>query len=101
MKIEFVKNAASWGFGYMMGQQVDVMKAFGKEMIEMGLAIEIEEGDSDIPADFPGKKVLEDNGFESLAEVRKIAQPETLQEITGIGKGLSARIIEWFEKEGK
>ena len=101
MKIQFIKPAASWGFGYVQGAEIDCSKAFGKEMIELGLAVEIEEGDTDIPHDFPGRKTLEDNGFTSLAEVRKIADPETLQEITGIGKGLSARIIEWFEKEGK
>lgn len=100
MKIEFVKNAAPYGFGYMMGAQLDCSRAFAKEMVELGLAIELDDVDGDLPADFPGRKALVDNGFKSIAEIKRIATIEALQEIKGIGKNLAAQIIETLNAAG-
>lgn len=94
MKIEFVKNAASWGFAYMKGHELNCTRAFGKEMVELGLAIELDDADGDLPPDFPGRKTLLEYGIKSLDEVRRIATPEALQEIKGIGKKLAEQIIE-------
>ena len=93
MKIQFVRPTSPIGYGYSDGQELVCAKAFGKEMIELGYAIELEEGNTDIPMDFPGRKVLEENGILSMAELKRIATVEHLTEIKGIGNKLAESII--------
>lgn len=94
MKIQFVKSAVGHGYGYMTGAEVDCNKAWGKEMIELGLAIELDDSEGDLPVDFPGRRVLVENGFQSLQEVKRIATVDQLIEIKGIGKKLAEQIVE-------
>jgi ERCC4-type nuclease len=96
MKIQFTKPAIPLGYAYSDGDEVDVNKAFGKEMVNLGYAVELEEGDTDIPSNFPGRKILEANGILTMAEVKKIATIEHLAELKGIGKKTAEEIVAFF-----
>jgi hypothetical protein len=101
MKIQFTKPTIPLGYAYADGHIIDVAKPFGREMVNLGYAIELEEGNTDIPSDFPGRKILEENGILTLSEVKKIANTESLQELKGIGKKLAQDIIAQFETKAE
>lgn len=98
MKIEFVKSAAGIGFAYSPGMQLDCAKPFGKEMIELGYAIELEEGTTDMPEDLPMREVLIAAGIDSIDAIKEIATPEKLEAIKGIGKKSAENIIKYLSK---
>jgi len=93
MKIKFIRPASPLGLAYSDPMEVTMPKAQAKEMVELGYAVELEEGDTDIPESFPGRKILEGNGFRSVAELKRIATVEALCEIDGIGKKMAENII--------
>jgi hypothetical protein len=99
MKIRFIKPATNLGYAYTDPDEIDVQKAFGKEMVELGYAIEIDETTpTDFPADFPGRKALEENGFESVKELERIADVESLKELKGIGQKLAEHIVQAYNE---
>jgi hypothetical protein len=93
MKIQIIRPTVQLNLAYSDPDVITVNKALGKELIELGYAIELEEGETELPADFPGRKILEENGFLTFAEIKRIATVEQLMEIKGIGKKLAENII--------
>lgn len=98
MKIEFVKSAAGIGFAYSQGMQLDCGKPFGKEMVELGYAVELEEGSSNLPEDLPMREVLIAAGIDSIEALKEIASPEKLEALKGIGKKSAENIIKYLDK---
>lgn len=98
MKIKFIANTGGIGFAYMEGQEIITSDGFGMEMIERGMAVLVSQNSVNLPDDFPGRKILIDNGFETLEEVGKIFDIERLTEIRGIGKKLAEQIIAYPSK---
>lgn len=73
-------------------------KPFGKEMIELGVAIEIEELEgSDLPEDFPSRDVLINLGV-GLDEVKLLDTIEKLSALKGIGKKSAENILAYLAK---
>jgi DNA uptake protein ComE-like DNA-binding protein len=91
--IRFIRNTAGLGYGYMEGQEYEFTEGFADEMIELGVAISIKK-DSELPTDFPGYRVLLENGITSYGALKKIATIDQLTELKGIGKKLAESIIE-------
>jgi|GEM_PF-6585844 len=98
MKIKFVKGTSGIGYAYFTNQELDCAKPFGKEMIELGYAVELEEGNTDMPSDLPMREVLIEAGIESLEALKEIATIENLVAIKGIGKKSAENIIKYLEK---
>ena len=98
MKIKFIANTGGIGFAYMEGQEIITSDGFGMEMIERGMAVLVSPNSVNLPDDFPGRKILIENGFETLEEVGKIFDIERLTEIRGIGKKLAEQIIAYPSK---
>jgi len=98
MKIEFIKSATGIGYGYLTGAILDCTQAFGKEMIELGYAIELSaEIASDLPENLPMRKELLAAGIDTIAALKDIATPESFQSIKGIGQKSAKAIIEFIE----
>jgi len=97
MKIKFIQNTGGIGYAYMEGQEVDLQQALAKEMIELNYAVEINNLPEDLPENIPGRKILIDNGIETMAELRKITAPEQLMVLKGIGEKLAEQIIEFVK----
>ena len=98
MKIKFIANTGGIGYGYMEHQELVCSDAFGMEMIERGMAIMVAQESVNLPDDFPGRKILIDNGFETIEELTKLTDAESLTEIKGIGKKLAEQIIAYLSK---
>lgn len=98
MKIKFVKGPAGIGFGYAVGEMLDCGKPFGKEMVELGYAIELEESTSNLPEDLPMREVLIDAGIDSIEALNEIATPESLTALKGIGKKSADNILKYLNK---
>lgn len=93
MRVKCIKNAAGIGLAYVAGKQYTVPEAVGKELLELGFAIPIE-NQSELPADFPGYKVLKENGFNTISELKEIGTIGELVCIKGIGEKLANQIVE-------
>ena len=91
--VKFIRNTAGIGYGYMEGQEVEFNESLADEFIELGVAIGLKKT-SGLPADFPGLRVLSENGFTTIEQIRKIGTVEQLVEIKGIGKKLAESIVE-------
>lgn len=97
MKIQFVKSPAGIGYAYFAGDVLVCEKPFGKEMMELGYAIEIEEpADGDLPPDFPSRQTLVKLGV-TLDEVKKLDSVEQLVALNGIGEASAKKIIEYLK----
>jgi hypothetical protein len=94
MKIKFIKPTAGIHLAYHQDEEAVVSDAFGMEMIELGYAVMTAKESSDLPEDFPGRKVLIENGIETIEEVKKIATVDQLTGIKGIGKKTAEQIVE-------
>lgn len=92
-RIKCIKNAAGIGYAYVAGKEYTVPGAMAKELLELGFAIPLD-NQSELPADFPGYRVLKENGFNTLDELKGIASVDQLVEIKGIGAKLAAQIVE-------
>lgn len=91
--IKFIRNTAGIGYGYMEGQEVEFAESLADEFIELGVAVGLKKT-SGLPSDFPGQRVLAENGFTTIEQLRKIGTVEQLIDIKGIGKKLAESIVE-------
>ena len=105
MKLKFLKNAMGFGFGYFAGQVGEVKDKDAGRLIKAGVARQydpkkdVPNVEPDLPEDFPGRKVLIENGLKTLEEVKKASSQDLLLDINGIGKTLNVQISEWFAKK--
>lgn len=93
MKIKFIKPAMPLGFAYAEGEQLDCLEPFGKELINSGFAIEVDNVQGALPADMPGREALIIAGFDSLDAVKECTE---LTEIKGIGKATAENIVAYI-----
>jgi len=93
MRVKCIKNAAGIGFAYVAGKEYTVPQGVGKEMLELGFAIPLQ-NQSELPVDFPGYRVLKDNGFNTISELKQIGTVDELVVIKGIGERLASQIVE-------
>lgn len=93
MKIKFIKPAMPIGFAYAEKEQIDCLEAFGKEMVTLGFAIEVDSIEGALPADIPGREALIVAGFDSLDAVKECTE---LTEIKGIGKATAENIVAYL-----
>lgn len=97
MKIKFIKNTPGFGYAYMEGMELNCEKPFAKEMIELGVAVELEEPDgSDLPNDFPAREALKKAGV-MFDEVKVLTTVEMLTSIEGIGKKSAENILKYLK----
>lgn len=92
--IKFIRNTAGIGYGYMEGQEHEFPEGMADEFIELGVAIGLPKKTTGLAYDFPGQRVLAENGFTSYEELKRIGTVEQLIEIKGIGKKLAEAIVE-------
>lgn len=97
MKIKFTRGAAGIGLAYSPGMELECAKPFGKEMIELGVAIELEpDANGDLPDNFPAREVLVGLGI-SLDEVKALNTIEQLTALKGIGKVSATNILNYLK----
>lgn len=97
MQIKIVKSPAGIGYAYAPGECPDVPDAFGNELIEQGYAVALHRLKTMLPEDIPGRKVLVENEFESIDELRNLTVDE-LMTIKGIGKKMAESIVNYLQK---
>jgi NAD-dependent DNA ligase len=97
MKIKFIKSGVGVGLAYFEGNTLDCNASLGNELIELGYAVGITTAPESLPADMPGRKLLIENGFETIQEVKPLTIDQ-LTEIKGIGKKLAENIIKFIEQ---
>lgn len=98
VKVRFIRSACGHGYGYIAGQELETNKAFGKELVELGLAIELEENTSNLPEDLPMRDVLIECGITDMAALEAIATQEGLVALNGIGKKSAENILKYLGK---
>lgn len=98
MKIRFTRSPVGIGYAYASGMELQCNKPFGKEMIELGYAIELEDSaNGDLPDDFPARDVLIGLGV-TLEEVKALDTMEKLEALKGIGKKSAENILKYLAK---
>lgn len=98
MKIQFIKSATPFNYGYLPGEYLECNKALGKEFIELGVAIELDDDSNNLPDNLPAKDVFLKAGIMSMQELNEIATKEKLIAINGIGKKLAEQILNFLNK---
>jgi hypothetical protein len=96
MKIKFVKSAVPLGHAYASGAILDCNSTLGKEFIELGVAIELEDDSSTLPKDLPARDILILTGITSIDQLAGISTLEGLTAIKGIGKTLAVKILDFL-----
>lgn len=97
IRVKIIRSAARIGYAYTAGQEIELPSGLAEEFIELGIAVKSHRK-SELPEDFPGYKVLIENGYTSFGEIRKIGTVEQLRELKGIGQKLAESIVEHLNK---
>lgn len=97
MKVRWVKSGVGIGYGYLEGAESDMTKAQADELLELGYVVQLSTSTGNLPDDFPGRKILIENGFETIAEIKKLTADD-LTSLKGIGTKLAESIINALSK---
>jgi len=92
MKVKWIKQGIGIGYGYFEGDEIDVNDSLAAELTELGYVVAIHTKPTELPENFPGRKVLIDNGFTTINEIKKLSVDDLIL-IKGIGKKLAELIV--------
>ena len=84
------------GFAYFIGDTGELRDEVAADLVEKGFVTLYQgEEENTLPEGMPCRKVLFDNGFKPVEDVKNAR--EALEEIKGIGKKMAGTIIEYCE----
>ena len=84
------------GYAYFKGDTGELPDEVAADLVEKGLVTLYQgEEENTLPEGMPSRKILFDNGFKTVEDVKNAR--EALEEIKGIGKKMAGTIIEYCE----
>jgi len=95
LKIKWLKNGASIGFGYFAGDECHLEEKTAKELHAAGMVMIIEDV-STLPAEMPAREILIEAGFMNTDALKGMTVEE-LSEIKGINKATAKKIFEYLK----